>query len=278
MSLLLLQAPALGIEQGIQQAFVLVRGFIASDSMVAAEVIFGSILMFHVLVGAAELAVGQESRFLSGTFWIRIVFVGLVTFGFTGIFVTLGESLCGASFSRILDAYGTLWNQYYDLSMQNSSDKIDVINAGDVWDLLMGGVNAFVEFLLSLISFIISAVVALLLLLYLWFQALVGMGTALLTLAMGPICLPFGAHEATQDVAIGYVKTFIIYVVLYLPLLVLAFEIALHIMAAQSAFAYGANVQNWANFGSYILGYITAPLAAVAIVQAVPNIIRGALR
>jgi len=278
MTTMLLQAPVLGVQQGVQQAFIAVRGFIASDSMVAAEVIFGSILVFHVLIGAAELVVGQESRFFSGAFWVRIVFVGLVTFGFTEIFVTLGDALCSSAFSRIVDAFCTLWNQIVDLSVKNSSDQMEVMVSGDVWDLLVGGINAFMEFIIALCSFIISATVAFLLLLYVWFQALLGMGTALLTLAMGPICLPFGAHEATQDVAIGYLKTFLIYVVLYLPLLVLAFEIALNFMAAQTAFTWGAHFHDWSSFGSYMMGFLTAPVAAVALVQSVPSLIRGALR
>jgi len=280
--ILLLQGgplPDAGIDFAIAEVFRSVGTFISNDASVAAQVIFGTLLVFHTMVGAAELVTGEQSRLVSASFWVRIVVVGLVTFGFSALVLEFARMLVVNPGQAIVQTYGDAWSSYYDSTWTLMKDSFNAKwSQAEFWDYLFMSISFFLDLLFSVVGFIVGALVSLLLMLYCYFQLLVGIGMSGLVLAVGPICLPFGAHEATQDIAIGYLKSFLVYVVCYMPLLLLGFEIAMKVLLSPAMFAAGARYMQGDGVTEQFVGVVICPLSAVAIVHSVPSFIKGFLK
>ena len=280
---LLLAAPWGDISSGAfnkaaENGFKLLREFINNEAMIAAEVIFGMILVFHILMGAAELVSGKQSRFLDIGFWIKIIFVGLITFQFSSIFVPVGETIIGGCIESIIVSYGDMWEGFF----------IDIWgNLNNIKSMLSTGLKIVVDIatfnpglIIDIAMFVVITIISFLLMLYMFLQALMALGSSCIVLALGPIALPFGAHEMTKDIAIAYVKAFIVYVILYFPMMVFAFSLAFEIM---SGLLVGHST-GWVSsitrvdVTEKLISLVLAPLAGVAIVMAVPNVVRGVMK
>lgn len=268
-----------GFDNAVTQTFQLLRNFINTDSMVAAEAIFGTIMIFHALVGAAELVSGQDSRLVQGTFWVRIFFVAFIVYFFDKLFVTFGESLCRGSLDEIGTIWGNLWKNWARMNKEMISKGIKdtATNSGGLNVVGMLG-SALVETIRSSIGLLIATIIGGLTMLYLIFQSFIALGSCAAVLALGPIALPFAAHESTQDIALAYVKTFLVYVVLYMPMLVFAFQIAMTIMLSVNQMSLGLVYGGVGDELEHIIAIVAAPFAGAAIVAAVPHVVKGALK
>lgn len=268
-----------GFDAAVTQTFTLLRAFINTDSMVAAEAIFGTIMVYHALVGAAELVSGQESRLVQGSFYVRILFVAFLVYFFDKLFVTFGESLCRGCLDEIFTIWNNIWVNWADMSneMYAKGLKDQATSAGGLNLANMLGSLLF-ETLISGLGLVIALIIGGLTMLYLIFQSFVALGSVSCVLALGPIALPFAAHESTQDIALAYAKTFLVYVVLYMPMLVFAFQVAMTIMASVCQMTSGLAYGGIGDALEHVIGVVAAPFAGAAIVAAVPHVVKGALK
>jgi hypothetical protein len=274
----LIQASSTNYQRVVDESFRLLGEFIRNDSMIAAEAIFATILTFHVLVGAAELVSGKDCRLTSGPFWIRILFTALLVASFESIFVEFGRTIVRGCMTGLGDTLRDMWENWYNACLENDqwstvSDKIT-----GFMSLLNFIASWLVEMMTSTIGLGIATILGICLMLYMFVQGFIATGSAVVILALGPIALPFAAHENTQDIAIGYAKTFLIYVVLYMPMLLFAFQIAMTILLQVNLVTTAATAWGVGGMTEKIVCTITAPFAAAGFIWAVPNVIKGAIK
>ncbi len=95
----------------------------------------------------------------------------------------------------------------------------------------------------------------------------------MLLVAIGPICIAFGAHEKTEGIAWSFMRAFIVLGLAYMPMLALACRFAGIIMAqmttmvGKAGLAYGDGSDIVVHFIMVLIG----PICAFAVVKAVPG-------
>jgi len=268
-----------GYDQAVTATFTLLRTFIEDDAMFAAEAIFGTIMIFHALAGAAELVSGKDSRLVSGPFWIRIMFIALLVAGFEKIFVNFGETLCRGCLNDLTTAWANVWSAWIAqiklaLHVQAGNAK----SATSVFSLTEMVGTGLYDMIMDAIGVALAIVIGGLTMLYLLFQSFIALGSVAVVLALGPIALSFGAHESTQDIALAYTKTFLVYVVLYMPMLVLSFQIAMTLMLSVNTLTTNLSYAGVGDVLEHFINLVASPLAGAAIIAAVPHIVKGALK
>ena len=273
---LLLQASSSNFQRVVDESFRLLGDFIRNDSLIAAEAIFATIITFHVLVGAAELVSGKDCRLTTGSFWIRILFTALLLASFESIFVEFGRHIARGCMAGIADTYLDMWENWWNATNEEYHTVSSQVTG--FLSLLSFIASWLVESITSSIGLGIAQILGICLMLYMFVQGFIATGSACIVLALGPIALPFAAHEGTQDIAIGYAKTFLIYVVLYMPMLLFGFQIALTILLQVNLITNGATAAGAGGLVEKVVCTITAPFAAAAFIWAVPNVIKGAIK
>jgi hypothetical protein len=156
--------------------------------------------------------------------------------------------------------------------------------AGFIFHLPENLLTVFVGFLVVL--------VLLALMVFLFMQVISGFGLAFLTMAIGPLCLAFGAHERTQDIALSFMKLYFVNVVLFLPLLVLAFKIGGFLMTSFVSYRFdlddyvfkvladpaSANFLISSDMLFNAFATLFGPVAGIAFILKAPDVVKGLFR
>jgi hypothetical protein len=292
----------IGFTKAIEEGLDFVVNFVDSESLVAAGVIFGILIVFHAVMGSAELIMKMESsRFANPNFWIRIIFVGIVTFTFSKVVIGnngIGTQIAKFSTDQIAEVVVVMVEKLFDENSKNENkidykkvmkdepgQGTDIKSEGLTNGFFAGVIGGIIEVLLNALMILVVVIATLFLMLYIIIQAFIGLGSAFLTMAVGPICLAFGSHEGTQDIAFSYLKSFLVNVVLFLPLLVLAFRIGLIVMTAYlTNYSQimpnngGSELDAMAYLNEKFLGLLIGPLAGIGIILGAPGLVKGVLR
>ena len=328
-----------GFDKVWAQIYDAVKEFLIVDAIPAGLIIFGTLLVVHIIMGASELLSGKQCRFLNIMFWVNLIFIGVLVGSFEKV---VGE-IVGKGFVEhiglgLWDAFGTgfgRWWKGFVASAEHNEAFVNFLSpAGDadpkgfripIWSAAKGAIDGMTNFVtlivgiarnfLGFFSMLLAGIFGLVLLLFAFIMVLIAFGTAGLTIAVGPICLAFGAHEVTKDIAMNYFKNFLINVVFYLPVFLLAFEIGMAIMlgytvsgiagssmdtaaktaAIHTAFGGAGTIIGGAisgpdpgatisagieiqAFGSTLVGFILGPIAGAGFIIAAPGTVKGLFR
>jgi hypothetical protein len=253
------------------------------DGQIFGAAVFTTGLVIHALLGGAELATGQPSRLVSGKFWVRVVFVGGLLVSFDQIFLVFTKTICTSSMNEFFPAWISIWKQMVT-NMQGMMDgysKSQSAQSGGVMSLLNMGTAAFFLGITQAGSLILAVIVSLLAVILMLLNGIFGLGTAALVVCFAPICIPFAIHEATEGIALSYIKTWLSYAVLYLPILLIAMKMAtavsLAVFTASNQLMVSPNMQ----FGDILaqcLVMMLGPLCGLGILISAPMLVKSVLR
>jgi hypothetical protein len=258
----------------IDSLFEIPVRFINDDGLAFAAAVYSLILVFHALLGSAEIVTGAECRFLNPKFWFRILFFGFVIAGFDTAMVPFAKKIASLSFDQFLVAYKeawTVWSQTTQKLLANASQQQNAeFSLLQLHSLLVANL---LDALASMIGLVLTFILSALILLLTFIMGFVGTGLSAGTLCLAPVALVFGAFEATEAVALSYLKTFLVYCVLYMPMLALAMQIAVVIQAAANPLVMELSQQYaLGHFAEHLFLLLVTPLAAFALVFSVPSI------
>lgn len=274
--------PFINFDGAITQTFAVVKDFVNGDGGTFGAAIFATILTFHALVGGAELASGQpDCRLTKGSFWSRILVVGALLMAFDTIIVGAAEIVCKESMTEFVHTWVKVWDRWFDYAEILLKQQSDVINTEtSAFSLVTMGVGRFIEFFISTLALVLSLIVGCICVVFMLFQAFLGLGFAAFTAAIGAIALPFGAHEELDGIAKGYAKTFLIYALLYLPLLNIGMEVSMTMVQAlvTPPLGPGTSYTGIADVFEHLLSVVVAPFGALGVLMAVPHLMSSALR
>lgn len=278
--MIILAAPGFNFAGQVDAIFAAVGTFIGADSGPFGMAVLTFLVAVHAILGGAELASGRPSRLVSGAFWTRFIMVLVLLEGFDFIILSFTRDIVAGSLAAIDSAEAGMWIDWLAKAQQQVAD------ASLMWEskasgfsiLTMGFTNAL-ELLFSVLGMWACGLFGALILIFCYFQAILGACIGAFMVALGPIALPFAMHEATQDIAIGYLKSWLVYGVFYMPALVMAFTIAGTVLTGlvnvpMTGAAYGSVF----DVMDYLQNLVLAPFAALAIVMAAPALLKGAIR
>lgn len=264
-------------------AFKDTREFVQADG-IAWWVAVSLILYFYeALIGAGELAQGKEDgRLTSLSWWIRQLFIQ----GSTGLFLVTGvkfaENICTFALAGFGDALVNIVSNGFNTMLQSmeGAQHMTMANLMNKTFMMLSGAS-LVEAASQMLGMVLSIIIGCLCLLFVIFQAYLAIGCSAFTCCLGPICIPFGASSATQDIALGWLKMFLVYCVLYTPLLAVALQIAGDCMTQSLVTQIMASAHGQSMIFDIFEGIITnlaTPFAMLGFVIAVPHIVSKALR
>ena len=277
--ILLAAAPAFSFDGLVEGIFTEVQAFIAGDSGPFGMAVLAFLLAVHAIVGGAELASGRPSRLTSGAFWTRFILVITLLVGFDVIITGFTKLIVSGSVNAIADKTTGMWEIWADRTTLQYNEAIKMFEAQTSGlNLLTMGVSNLMEALISGMGMTLCLLIGGLCFLFCYFQAILGACLSAFMVALGPLCLPFAMHESTQDIAIGYLKSWLVYGVFYMPALVMAFGIAATVLSGLVNFSYGTAYTNNFDVFEHFLNMVVGPFAALAVVMAAPALLKGAIR
>jgi hypothetical protein len=276
-------AAAFGMDRVV--GAVLAKGTAAAGQMTKPALgIFGVLLAFHIIEGAAEMAVSPSScRLWHGQWWLRIILVAALLAGYQGVVVGTVAQLQPQYMTNFAMTWNDVWDaeanaidnlkqaeaenrdvKYSDVS-QTKSGKDD-----DSWYAKLG--RYAVDGLLTGLGWLLAVIVGLMITVFILMEGFTALGLNMLLLAIGPVCIAFAAHPKTESYAWSFLKAFVFMALLYMPLLGLAAQFAGIVMAQMTTFVAGSGLAygDGTDICVHYLWVIFGPLCALAVVKSAP--------
>jgi hypothetical protein len=278
---------ALGIEQLIKSVIEQADQFIEKDTGKIALGLFLLIFVFHLVEGAAELVQSPgSSRIVRPVFWLRMFMVLALLGGYrTAVVGTMNVVQ-----PRFMTTFATRWVEVWvtesdalDAQRKAQSENQDVkyaevgaTKAGKDDDSWYAKLARYVaDQLLTGIGWAVATLTGLLITLLILMEGFWALGVNMLLCAIGPICVAFLAHEKTEGIFWAWVKAFLLFGLLYLPMLGLGAAFAGVVMARMTTMATNSGLVygDGSDFGVHVVSVVLGPLCAFAVVKAVPHFI-----
>jgi hypothetical protein len=249
----------------------------------AAFAVLGLIVFFHLVEGAAELAKERPCRLFDGMFYLRLGMVFVLLISYQAVFFGLAKRAIPGAMKGFNESWGLVWvNQQSALEeLKVSSDQNQEVKRSEVGATKAAQKDDDASWYEKLAVYVVDGIttdlgrmsaglLAVLLMAFLLMEGFWAMGVATLTLAIGPLCVATLAHEKVEGVFWTFIRTCVVYVLLYLPLLHLACSFAGVIMADMTTMRGDAEIVlgDGADIGSHFVMVLLGPLLALAIVRA----------
>lgn len=143
----------------------------------------------------------------------------------------------------------------------------------DAFTLIGSTISTLMSAILAGASVILGVVFFFIAVLLMEVQGFVAIAYGAMVLMLGPILLPFGIHENTEGMAWQYVKAWLTYGILYLPMCIIAMKICSILITVQATQMNTNILGSWGGMEALIVqtfSVLAAPLAVIGIVF-IPN-------
>jgi uncharacterized membrane protein YgcG len=249
--------------------------------------IFGLLFLFHVAEGAAELSQSPGScRLFNGKFWLRMFLVAAVVGGYKPIVVGTAMAYQPTVMLSFTTKWAEVWADEYIAidQLRSASNENKELNYADLSKSSAGkddgglaskAARFVVDGFVTIVGWIVMALAGLFITALILMEGFFALGVTTLLIGIGPICVAFAAHEKTEGLFWTFLKAFLVFGLLYMPVLALATEFAGVIMgrithmASDSGAAFGDGSDIAVHFISVLVG----PLCAFALVKSAPALL-----
>lgn len=276
---------AFGLDRVITAVIDQGTAFVQSDAAGAGMAIFWLIFLFHIIEGAAEVVDDPKScRLVRKAFWLRITMVLALLGGYQLVVVGPIRDLQ----TRYVMNYAHKWSEVWaaewtamDAIKQSEEDNRDLkhaevggTKAGQGDDSLFGKLVRFaVDGIVTGLGWVLGSIAGVLITLFVLLEGFYGLGIIMVLIAAGPICIAFAAHPKTEGIFWSFAKAFLVFGLLYMPMLGVACGFAGVIMAhmTQMTQGLGAVYGDGSDVALHVILVILGPLCSFAVVRAVPG-------
>jgi hypothetical protein len=278
---------AFGIQDLVRGVVALGEDFIAKDTGKIGLGIFLLIFVFHLIEGATELVDAPSScRLFRGRFWLRILMVGALLGGYRTVFVGTVGALQGKFMTAFTGKWVEVWErettalqEIRKAEQENRALNFTEVAAtkggkdDDSWYAKLG--RYVVDGLLTGVGWVLAVVAGLVITLLILMEGFWTLGINMLLVAVGPICVAFLAHEKTEGIFWSFAKSFLVYGLLYMPMLGLGAAFAGEVMARMTTMvtASGVVYGDGSDIAVHLIMVVLGPLCAYAVVRAVPGLV-----
>jgi hypothetical protein len=132
-----------------------------------------------------------------------------------------------------------------------------------------------VDRLLTGVGWAVATLTGLFITLLIVMEGFWALGVNMLLVAVGPICVGFLAHDKTEGLFWAWIKAFLVFGLLYLPMLGLGAAFAGVVMSRMTTMATDAGLVygDGSDFGVHVVSVVLGPMCAFAVVKAVPGFV-----
>jgi hypothetical protein len=271
----------------VDEAAAVAFEVVQQQSLIGAMAVYSVIVIFHVIEAAVELTTNPKScRFGRGSFWTRLVLIAAAI----ASYMTLVAPVLNGVAMRSFQDFATSWTEIFDseLKIDYQVAKTEAENkeldkaeqaasqalAGKEPDrgFMAGLAASLLEGLKSMLGSLLALVFGLIITLVCLAEGFWIIGTNMILMVIGPICIAFGAHEKTESILWSFVKSTIMYGILYLPVVAIAMRIASAVMRSITSMSIENNLiqGDMMSVATQLIALILGPVMAFAIVKGAP--------
>jgi hypothetical protein len=244
-----------------------------------------------MIEGAAELSQTPAAcRLFHGRFWLRMTLVAALLAGYRPIVVGTTMSIQ----PRVMLKFATSWSEVWKeenaalSEMRRAEDEnrdvkyteVATSKAGhddDSWYAKLG--RYILDGVYTGIGWVLSVVAGLLVTILILMEGFFALGVNTLLIAIGPVCVAFAAHPKTEGLFWAFVKGFLVFGLMYMPILGLACSFGGVVMARITKMAVGSDIAygDGSDMAVHMIMAVVGPLCALAIVRAAPGMLSAVI-
>lgn len=260
--------------------------FFEKDVARLAMAVFFFCFFFHLVAGAGELAEAPNScRFFKPRWWLRIAFCLALLIGYRPMFEGFARSAMPNYMTSFAGSWLEIWNgeldakdQLLKLHHENQDVKQAEVTttrqgADDQawWSKAMGW---SVDALITALGMIMSTLAGMFITVLILIQGFWVLGVNVVILGLGPLCIAFLAHEATEGIFWTWAKAWLVYGLLYLPMLGLGARVAGVVFKGVTTMVAGSDAVfgDGSDIAMHFIYALLGPLCSLAVVQAIPSL------
>jgi hypothetical protein len=265
--------------------------FLMKDITRLAMAVFFICFFFHLVAGAGELAEAPATcRFFKSRWWLRIAFCLALLIGYRPMFEGFARSALPAFMTSFGGSWLEIWNGELDAKdqlLKMHHDNQDVKQA-EVTTTRQGGEDQAwwskamawtVDALITALGIVLSTLAGMFITVLILIQGFWVLGVNVVILGLGPLCIAFLAHEATEGIFWTWAKAWLIYGLLYLPMLGLGARLAGVVFKGITTMVAGSSVVfgDGSDIAMHFIYALLGPLCSLAVFQAIPSLLSNLL-
>ena len=274
------------MDQVVQDVLDVGALFFEKDITRLAIAVFFFCFFFHLVAGAGELAEQPGScRFFKPRWWLRIVFCLALLIGYRPMFEGFARTALPTYMTSFAGSWLEVWNGELDAKdelLKMHHDNQDVKQA-EVTTTRQGGedqswwgkaMSWSVDALISGLGILLSTLAGMFITVLILIQGFWVLGVNVVILGLGPLCIACLAHEATEGIFWTWAKAWLVYGLLYLPMLGLGARIAGVVFKGVTTMVAGSEIVfgDGSDIAMHFIYALLGPLCALAVVQAIPSL------
>ena len=274
------------MDQLVQDVLDVGALFFEKDVTRLAIAVFFFCFFFHLVAGAGELAEQPNScRFFKPRWWLRIVFCLALLIGYRPMFEGFARSALPNYMTSFAGSWLEIWNGELEakdelLKMHNENQEVKQAEVTTTrqgsedqawWSKAMAW---SVDAMITALGIILSTLAGMFLTVLILIQGFWVLGVNVVILGLGPLCIAFLAHEATEGIFWTWAKAWLVYGLLYLPMLGLGARIAGVVFKGVTSMVAGSDVVfgDGSDIAMHFIYALLGPLCSLAVVQAIPSL------
>jgi len=259
--------------------------FFEKDMARVALAVFMFCFFFHLVQGAGELAEEPRScRFFKPRWWMRVAFCLALLIGYRPMFEGFARSAMPTYMTSFAGAWYEIWSGQLDakdelekMHHDNQDVKKSEVTAtrqGEQDQAWWGKAMSWsVDALITGLGMILSTLAGMFITVLILVQGFWVLGINAVILGIGPLCIAFLAHEATEGIFWIWAKAWLVYGLLYLPMLGLGARLAGAVFKGVTELVVGSDAVfgDGTDIAMHFIYALLGPLCALAVVQAIPS-------
>ncbi len=246
--------------------------------------VFTVCVFFHLVQGAGELAEEPSAcRLFKSRWWMRMAFCLALLIGYRPLFDGFARSALPTFMTSFAGSWMEIWDGQLDakdelqkLHHENQDVKKAEVTAtrqGEQDQAWWGKAMAWsVDALVSALAVVFSTLAGMFITVLILIQGFWVLGINALILALGPLCIAFLAHEATEGIFWVWAKAWLVYGLLYLPMLGLGARMAGVVFKGVTTMVAGSDLVfgDGSDIAMHFIFTMLGPLCAFAVVRSIP--------
>lgn len=246
--------------------------------------VFFLCVFFHLVQGAGEMAEEPGScRLFKSRWWMRMAFCLALLIGYRPLFDGFARSALPTFMTSFAGSWYEIWSGQLDakdelqkLHQDNQDVKKAEITAtrqGEQDQAWWSKAMAWsVDALVSALAVVLSTLAGMFITVLILIQGFWVLGINALILALGPLCIAFLAHEATEGIFWVWAKAWLVYGLLYLPMLGLGAKMAGVVFTGITDMVAGSDMVfgDGSDIAMHFIFTMLGPLCAFAVVRSIP--------
>lgn len=280
-----LAGPTFYMDDLVQKVVDVGNAFFEKDVSKLAMSVFFFCFFFHLVEGAAEMVDNPKTcRLTKSKFWMRIFFTLALLMTYRATFVNFARTALPTYMTSFAGAWAEVWSgevdatqelkeMYQDNQDVKTTELTSTSQGKDDSAWYAKAVKYLLDGLISALGWILASLGGMFITVLILMQGFWVLGINTVLLGLGPLLIACNAHEKTEGLFWNFLKAWLVYGLLYLPVLGLGAKMAGVVFVEMTKMVAGSSAVfgDGSDIAMHFIFVLLGPLCAFAVVQAVPT-------